>query len=156
MKKYRNTQHFSLNPEYIYHNNSSTPPTLKGYRVSHQVAVEQLAIEELGSVIDELSKQNATQISSISFASSDREEHLKSARQLAIKNAIKKAEQMADAADVDLEKIIHISEVSSASSHGNNYQLKATRSAFDSASTQLSSGELAHRVMVALRYAIDD
>lgn len=155
-EKNRATQNYALNQEFNYQVEPNQSPQLVGYRVTHQLSIEQLPINKLGELIDALSKEGSSQIMSIRFRSSEEDKLIAQARKLAVKNAIEKARAIANAADVDLDRIVNITELSQVASAYQAKSVAMSQASFDGESTYVSQGELAHQVSVSLRYSIDD
>lgn len=109
------TSGFSVQPNYVHsdkrdQNGYVLPPKINGYRVSNMVTVSVYDLDNLGTVLDKSVSVGANSINGVTFAVSDPGKLLDQARKEAMKEAIKNAGIYADAADVELSRIINISE----------------------------------------------
>ncbi|MEM4714327.1 MAG: SIMPL domain-containing protein, partial [Candidatus Nanoarchaeia archaeon] len=100
---------YFIYPEYDY---SFTPPTLTGYKAVTNLRIRTNKINAVGTLLDLLVENGATEINSISFSLSEkkaaqaREQALKDA----VNNANSKAEQLAKEAKIILGKPVHVAE----------------------------------------------
>lgn len=108
------TSGFTINPVY------DTPPEPRpgeareaakvvGYEVTNQVTVRIRELAESGAILDQVVSAGANQINSISFDIDDQEKLRDEAIRLAIADARRKGEIMAEAAGVDLLRILTVS-----------------------------------------------
>ena len=105
------TQQFYITPVWSY-NRDTGVQTLIGYRVTNSVTAKIRKVGDTGAIIESVARAggNLTTISGISFTIDDPSPYQKEARQLAMANALDKARQLADAADVSLGDPIYINE----------------------------------------------
>jgi hypothetical protein len=106
------TLHYNIQPKYRHVKDS--PPVLIGYTVSHEIQVTVHKLDDAGRVLDALVKEGANRVSSITFAVSNPEKYLDEARDLAMADALKKAERLAKGGKVTLGKVKSISELNHA------------------------------------------
>ena len=150
------TQRFSISPVREWIEDERRNITI-GYMVTNMVVVKIRQIDEAGTVIDAVAEAGGdlTRIDSIGFTVDDPTPYYKEARTKAIEDAMTKAKQMAQAANVKLGNLLYISE-------GSQYVqpvevrdsfLKAMGAA--PAPTSVSAGELAIQVTVQMVYDID-
>jgi uncharacterized protein YggE len=87
-------------------------PVITGYRVDNMVTAKMRKLDRVGEVIDSAVEAggDATRIRGISFQVENTTPLLKQARDLAVKDALDKARQLADGAGVKLGKATLISE----------------------------------------------
>ncbi len=104
------TSNFSVGPRYDYGNNNGQAPKLVGYDVSNNVTVIVHKIADLGSVLDKAVSAGSNQINGIAFSVADQQASQDKARELAVKDALRKAQLMAGAANVHLGDVMQISE----------------------------------------------
>ena len=125
-----------------------------GYQVSNIVTIKIRDINKAGSVIDGAAAAGGDliRVNGISFSVEDQGPLLKSARDLAIKDAAEKAKQMAQASGVKLGKLIYIIEGTVSTPVRDTYTKLNVMSA---APTPISAGELEFQVNVQLVYEID-
>jgi len=126
-----------------------------GYRVTNTVTVTIRDIEKVGTTIDAVTDAGGdlTRINGINFSIDDPDEYYEAARNEAMTDAKKKAEQLAKLANVDLGNATFISE--------NLYYAPIAKSGmamgYDegaSYSTSISPGELDISLSVQIAYAI--
>ena len=126
-----------------------------GYQVTNIVAAKIRQIDKAGTVIDAVAEAGGdlTRINGISFSIDDPTPYYKEARAKAVEDAMAKAEQMADSADIKLGKLLYISESPPVSPVAvSDYLFKAEGAA--PSSTPVSAGELEIQVTVRMVYAI--
>ncbi len=109
------TSGFSVQPNYVYSDQRDAsgyqlPPVISGYRVSNNVTARVRDLDILGAVLDQAVTVGANTISGVSFMVADTDALYAEARRLAVGNAREKAEQIVDAAGVELGRIRSISE----------------------------------------------
>jgi uncharacterized protein YggE len=130
------TRHFS-----IYHRYEKQE--IAGYTVSNQITAKIRDLEALGSIIDQAAEVggNLTRIQGISFSVEDPAALKAQALRKAVQAMVAKAEYMAEAANVELGSLIHMTESGGASPRFDTF---APRIAFaeDISSTPISAGEL--------------
>ena len=85
-------QSIRLQPEYTYRNQERT---LRGYRATRDFSVSVDDLERAGSILDALLSAGLPQVSGLSYEVTDPEVHRSAARDLAIADARRKAEQLA-------------------------------------------------------------
>jgi len=76
-----------------------------GYIVSNQVRVTVCDLKIFGKVLDTLVKDGANSVHGVSFGSTKSDDALDKARVAAVKDAMKKAKQIADTLDVSVDKL---------------------------------------------------
>lgn len=98
------------------HQNSrdGKPPVIVGYRVVNQVRIVQRDIARLGEILDRSISLGANQLGGVSFDLSKAEILRDEARKIAMANALRRAQLYAGAAGVALDRVLTISETSSA------------------------------------------
>ena len=150
------TQSFSIYPvrRWVEKENREE---LIGYRVTNMVVAKIRQIDEAGSVIDAVAEAgcNLTRIDSIGFTIDDPTPYYEEARAEAIGDAIAKAKQIADLADIKLGRLLYISEGTPYVPQVmvRDYAMKAEGIA--PSPTPISAGELEIQVTVQMVYDID-
>lgn len=86
------------------------PPEVVGYRVVNEVAVTVRDLEALGGVLDRVVSAGANRIHGIGFGLDDDTEKADEARRRAVDDARRRADVLAEAAGVRLDRILRISE----------------------------------------------
>ncbi|MGH2558901.1 MAG: SIMPL domain-containing protein [Thermomicrobiales bacterium] len=86
------------------------PGPINGFQVSHQVNVTVRDVEQLGDLLDTVVDQGANAIWGISFYVEDPSGPASEARKLAVENATRKAQELAEASGMQLGRLVSISE----------------------------------------------
>ena len=86
------------------------PPAITGYRVSNQLRVTVRKIDDVGKILDAAVSAGANNVYGVSFGVDDMKPFREQARAAAMKDAQDKAGQLAKNANVQLGKVISISE----------------------------------------------
>jgi uncharacterized protein len=163
------TQYFNIQPEYTYDQVSFTLENgqkttrserrLTGYRVTNTLSVTIRDLDNIGSIVDSVANAggDATRLNNISFTVDDGSALEAQARELALRDAVAKADLYASVTGVDRGKLITIVETS-----GTQYPQVARAESFalagaDGAAppTQLLAGDLTVRVTVQTVFGID-
>ncbi len=118
------TQFFNIQPEYTW-NDIERKQELTGYRVTNSITVKVRDMENVGTLIDQVSEAGGdlTRINNISFTAENPEQYAAQARQAAVEDALAKAQQFAALTGVTLGKLLYIAET------GGN--IPVSRQAFD-------------------------
>lgn len=101
------TTNFSITPQQQYDNNGKVTGTL--YMVDNTVYVTMRDLTKLGDLLDSMVSSGANSISSISFDVADKTAALSQARQAAVKDAGKQANELTQATGVSLGAVQSIS-----------------------------------------------
>ena len=101
------TQSYTVEPQYDYR---TSPAVLTGYQVTNSVQATVRDLTKVGLVIDKTIGAGASQISGVSFDVADRSKPQSQALALAVSSAKLKATVMAEAAGVDLGRLLTITE----------------------------------------------
>ncbi len=111
------TQYFNIRPQYEYTEVSeggirTRRQVLVGYTVSNNVAAKIRDLTSIGTVIDDVATAGGdlTRINGISFTVEDTTPLMIQARELAVKDAMAKAQQFADLTGVTLGRLVYIAE----------------------------------------------
>jgi len=104
------TSSFNVNPVYTRRPPPGQPPKIEAYNVTNMVTARLRDLEKLGGLLEALVGDGANRLNGISFGVSDISDKTNEARKLAIKDAKRRAELYADEADVDVGKVLSISE----------------------------------------------
>ncbi len=105
------TSNFSIQPQYDY-SKSNPQPTILGYMVTNTVEAKVRKLDSFSKVIDDAVKAggNDARVQNIRFGIEDNEKLLGQAREAAMKDAKKKAEQLANLGGVGLGQPVTITE----------------------------------------------
>lgn len=146
------TSNFSLQPQYDYSNRQSgEPPRLTGYQASNQLTVKVRDLDTLGETMDALVGAGGNTFSGLRFALEDDRSAMNAARDLAMKEAISRAELYAAASGYELARVVTISE-----SGGYRPQPMAAMAQTRSleSSTPIASGEVGYSVTVNVTFEL--
>jgi len=146
------TSQLSLNPRWAQRNNNNTQLRIIGYQAVNTVTVRVRAIDRVGAILDVLTKVGANRINSISFGVQTPRPHRDEARRRAVKDARAKAELYADAAGVELGRIISISENGAIPQPSKMARMEMATMAADA--VPVAVGELGLRSSVTLVFEI--
>jgi uncharacterized protein YggE len=105
---------FNVYPQRDYENNR--PEDIIGYQVNNTISVVLRDLSSVGKTLQAAITAGANNISGVTFTLSDPESFRDDARIKAIEDARRKAESMAEAADIELGKVISMAEVSQSGS----------------------------------------
>ena len=152
------TSNFSIYPEYVYEDvpgKRYSVQKLIGYRVSNTVKVKVRDLDRLGETIDDAASAGGDhiRINGISFTIDDTKALEDIARELAVLDATRKADQIAGITGTYRGRIIDIIDHSSNNSSSNFSRMEMGMLA-DYASTPISSGELTVTVTVNAVFSI--
>ena len=106
------TTNYSVNVIYDYDNNGN-PNRVIGYGVSNQMAVKVRDLDAVGSLLDAVVAEGANQIHGIGFFVEDTGAAASQARTLAVEDAMRKADELAAAAGLEVARVTYITESSS-------------------------------------------
>jgi len=111
------TAGYSVYPRYEYQNQPCSQyycpegeRTLKGYEVSQTITVKVRETDNAGKLLSGVGELGATNISGVEFSIDDEEGLKRDARKIAIEDAQKQAEELADDLGVNLVRIIGFNE----------------------------------------------
>ncbi|MFC1926863.1 SIMPL domain-containing protein [Chloroflexota bacterium] len=125
-----------------------------GYRVTNMVTAKITDLDKAGIIIDSVAEAGGdlTRTQGISFTVDDPEPYYDQAREIALLNAVAKAEQMAEIVGIDLGKPVYITESGGYIPRA----YPAPEMAFDSgaSTTSISAGELEISISVQIGYDI--
>jgi len=127
---------------------------ITGYEVTNMVTATITDVDKAGSIIDAVAEagDDLTRIDGISFTVDDPMPYYNEAREKAMEDAIAKAQQIAEIADVTLGKPTYISDSSNSISVPYTVQLRYDESGMDS--TPISAGETDISVSVQIGFLI--
>jgi len=109
-KRHRRTSNFNISPRYERRSNDGRPPKITSYEVSNQLSIRYGKIDRLGKLLDAVVQSGSNLIGGISFGNTDEKKHRDEARRLAVADATHKAALYAEAAGVQLGKVMSIAE----------------------------------------------
>jgi uncharacterized protein YggE len=103
------TSNYSVNILREY-DERGAPGPVTGYQISHQVAVIVRDVDQLGTLLDTVVNEGANAIYGIYFYVDDPTAASSQARKMAVEDATTRAQELADAAGLQLGRILNISE----------------------------------------------
>ena len=142
-----------MQPRYNF-SRGDEKPEITGYIVNNVISVKIRDIDSTGKAIDDavIAGGNDAVVQGVSFTIDDPAELRAEARKLAVDAAIDQAEQLADAAGVDLGRLISISEFGGSVPFARSENLALSA---DSGASPIQAGELQISITVNLLYALD-
>ena len=149
------TSYINLNPRYDYERRTDGQPRLIGYQASNQITVKTRRLEMTGPLIDAMIQAGVNNINGVSFSVSEVEAAQASALDAAIQKAKAKAHRMAQAADVNLGRLLSLKEGNSPGPIAYDTMVMERASAM-SAAPPVAPGEREISSTVTLSYAILD
>jgi uncharacterized protein YggE len=102
----------SLQPQYNYRSDGTTPPQITGYQATQALSVKVRRIADTGAAIDAAVAAGANQVSGISFSLADPTAASAQARAAAVADAKARASALAKAAGVSVGSVLSMSETS--------------------------------------------
>ena len=156
-KKDLQTSGFSIQPKYFYpkrkSNGEQPAPEITGYTVSNNLTIRIREIEKAGEILDLSVTLGINSGGNIQFTNSDTTAVLKEARIKAVKDAMEKAQTLAQAAGVELGDILNISENTSRPRPVAIAQARSL-SVQEDAAVPIASGENNYSVIVQMSWEI--
>jgi uncharacterized protein YggE len=105
------TTNLNLQPIWNHRQNNGEAPKIEGYRAMNNLTVHVRELDDLGAILDIVTKTGANNFNGLQFDITDRKGAMDKARITAILDARAKAELYATAAGVTLGDVIEISEI---------------------------------------------
>jgi uncharacterized protein YggE len=149
------TQYFNIQQMTRYDNNTQQS-VVTGYMVSNTVTAKIRVVEKTGSIIDAvaLAGGDFTRINGVGFSVEKPEQYYSQARELAIRDAKSKADQLAKLAGVTLGVATSISESSVSNPVPYPAPVMRSQAAGMGSTTSISPGETDITLSVQIAYAI--
>lgn len=146
------TSRFDVSPQYAKSAGSyNARGRITGYQVTNQVRIVVRDLEALGSILDRVTKAGANQMYGITFGFADPQPLLDKAMENAVKEAMRKADLYASAANVKLGKLVLLQETGQARPEVMGMRTKAM--AMDS--VPIAAGESLVSAGVTLTFEIE-
>lgn len=146
------TSNFSLQPQYDYSNRQSgEPPRLTGYQASNQLTVRVRDLDNLGETMDALVSAGGNTFSGLNFALEDDRAAKNAARDIAMKEAIARAELYAAASGYEVARVVTINESGGFSPQPMAMMAEARNM---DRSTPIASGEVGYSVTVNVTFEL--
>ncbi len=151
------TSNFSVQPIYVYprnNNGQQDEPRIVGYRVHNSLTVRVRDLDRLGAILDASVTLGVNQGGQIMFTNDDPAAAISEARTEAMKNAIAKARELTEAAEIGLGKIVTITEQSDRPQPIRLARAEMAMAA-DAAPVPIAAGENSYRVTVNVTFELD-
>lgn len=149
------TAGIQINPRYDYPNDGKggQRAELAAYQVTNTLSVRVRDIARTGAILDKVVSLGVNQGGGISFTNADPSAALAEARRAAVADAMEKARTLAQAAGVELGRILEISERADAPEPVLYMQAKMASDRAES--VPVEAGENSYRVSVTMSFGID-
>ena len=153
------TNYFRIGPEKEW-NDKKRKMELIGFKTTNSVKVKIYELDKIGEIIDViiLNSDELIDFESITFDLEDKTTIIKSAREIAVKNAIEKAQEIAGTANIKLGSPTYINEISSPSAFESvsDIPMMAMARAESFTETPIMSGDISVSVQVQMHFDIND
>lgn len=149
------TAGLQINPRYVYpqNNDGEQQPRIVAYQVSNTLTVRVRDIAAVGEIIDRSVTLGVNQGGNITFTNDDPATATTEARKRAVEDAVTRARTLAEAAGVELGRILELSEQSFAPPPvplgGRAYRMEAAADA-----VPIEAGENTYRVQVNVTFEL--
>ncbi len=143
------TASFQVGPEYDYNNGTRI---LKGYTVSHQLAVKVTDLTQLGAVFDAVVAGGATNIDNVRFETSKAAAIQRQALKAAVEDARERAAALAEGAGVASYRIVRIQDQSPQVDQPRFDAVAYEKLAASRASTEIAPGEITIEASVQVEF----
>ncbi len=145
---------FSLAPKYQYERDA--PPQLMGYTTSNMVAVTIANLDSVGAILDAVIEAggDSTRIEGVRFTTRDPAVAQEQAREKALADARRQAEQIARTMGVTLGKPIAINRAANEPAARPMHMMRANVAMSADFETPIQAGELEVEISVDVEYAI--
>ena len=145
------TQSYMVQPQYDY---KPSPPVLTGYQVQNSVQATVRDLTKVGLVIDKATAGGASEIGGVSFDLADRAQAQAQALAQAVTSARLKAGVMASAADVNLGRLLTITEGTPTQIIRPMFAMRAMAAAAPSPETPIDDQQITISADATLVYAM--
>ncbi|TKT80308.1 SIMPL domain-containing protein [Aquamicrobium sp. LC103] len=150
------TAGLQINPRYVYpkDNDGEQQPRIVAYQVQNTLTVRVRDVQKVGEVIDRSVTLGVNQGGSVSFVNDDPSAALSEARRLAVADATDRARTLAEAAGVELGRVLEMSEQSRMPPPMPMAQGKAMRMEAAADYVPMEAGENTYRVQVNVTFEL--
>jgi hypothetical protein len=152
------TSNFSISPRYYYpphkKGQERKPPSITGYTVSNSLAIRIRDLTSVGEILDQVVTLGVNTGGNIQFANDNPKQAITIAREAAMKDAIEKANTLANAANIKLGKILSITESSRSARPMPMMKASFVAEAMSDA-MPVAAGENSYSVIVNVEWEID-
>ena len=147
----RRTSNFNISPRYDRRSNDGRAPTISSYEVNNQLSIRYGEIDSLGKLLDAVVKSGSNRIGGMVFGNTNEDELRDEARKLAVADARHRAELYAEAAGLELGKVVSISEAGSPQPR----QYERMAMVADVAAVPISAGQNEIRAVVQVIFTLE-
>ena len=153
------TNFFRIGPEKEW-NEKTKKMEVIGFKTTNSVKVKVYKLDAIGEIIDVIiiNSDELIDFESITFDLEDKTTIIKAAREIAVKNAIEKAQEIATTANIKLGNPKYINEISSPSAFESvsDMPMMAMARAESFIETPIMSGDISVSVQVQMHFDIND
>ncbi|MEZ5741429.1 MAG: SIMPL domain-containing protein [Burkholderiaceae bacterium] len=151
------TTGFSIQPRMVYpqNRNGGEPPRIVGYTARNGLTVRVRDLTRLGLILDQAVTLGVNQGGDVRFTNDKPDEAIKAARELAMADAIARANTLVTAAGARLGRLISIDEQGSRPSPMPMASARMMSGAADSAAVPMAAGENSYTVQVSVTWEIE-
>ena len=155
--KHIQTTLFSISPEYSW-NNKLDRQELVGYVVNNNISIKIYDLEQIGPIIDDIARagEDAIRINGLTFSIDDTQPLSTKAREIAVQDALYKAQQFATLTGVTVGTLISISEISETAPQLDIGYMRTSMAESMFENTPVSTGELSVSVNIEATFSISN
>ena len=155
--KHIQTTLFSISPEYSW-NNKLDRQELVGYVVNNNISIKIYDLKQIGPIIDDIARAggDAVRINGLTFSIDDTQSLSTKAREIAVQDALYKAQQFATLTGVTVGTLIYISEVSENTPQYDLGYMRTSMAESMFENTPVSTGELSVSVNIEATFSISN
>ncbi len=153
------TSGINIQPRYVYPDdkNGLKEPTITSYAVSNSLTVRVRDLAKVGDVLDESVTLGVNQGGDLTFVNDDPAEALNEARKRAVADALAKAKTLAEAAGVEVGRVVEISEQSRQSMpRPMMQQFKVASAAQREDAVPVAAGENTYNISINVTFEIKE
>jgi uncharacterized protein YggE len=148
----RRTSNFAISPRYDRRANDGRAPTISSYEVNNQLSIRFREIDRLGELLDAVVTSGSNRIGGMNFGNTNEDELRDEARKAAVADARHRAELYAEAAGLELGKVVSISEAGAPQPRP---MLRADMMMAEAAAVPISTGENEIRAVVQVIFTLE-
>ncbi|MGI9364177.1 MAG: SIMPL domain-containing protein [Rhizobiaceae bacterium] len=151
------TSNFNIQPRYHYPKSNSDgqrPPKIVGYTVSNGLTVRIRQLDSVGSILDKSVSLRVNRGGAITFLTEEPKPVIEEARKKAVAAALAKAKTLSDAADVELGRILEISEQDRRSPRPRQMMMRADAAAESAPVVPIAAGENTYSITVNVKWEL--
>jgi len=147
----RRTSNFNISPRYDRRTNDGRAPQISSYEVNNQLSIRYRDVDRLGELLDAVVTSGSNRIGGMNFGNTNEDELRDEARKSAVADARHRGELYAEAAGMQLGKVVSITEAGSPQPRPN---LRAGMMMAEAAAVPISTGENEIRAVVQVIFTL--